>query len=329
MRTGAGNLLLDTVQTSVGVSSGVAILQGITDRKKRGESLSKRVARFDKRRGDRLATCGAKIHLTTCTKAGCGYHRETFPYRCADALCPSCARRRGLKLSGTLGKGLAEYQSKNDLHAYLLTLTFKDMDALPDFTKIGKMAKRLLNQKKLWKQYGLVGGVRAFEIKIGKTSGKWHPHFHILILTKHPIPTFTDKNENIRFELGVNQAIAAAWQKITGDSFIVDGRAFDGDYREMFKYVAKGADTMDDERLRELANWQRGKRFLSLFGELYNNSELKAAMKAGEDEREEAAPHCCPECGSSLQTLEMDWNGSRYIPVRVITLNEAGPPGES
>jgi hypothetical protein len=166
--------------------------------------------------------------------------------------------------------------------------------------------------------------VRSFEVKIGTNSGLWHPHFHVLIFTRLPIPCYVDRNEAVRFEMAVNQRIAEAWQKITTDSFIVDGRAFDGDYRELFKYVAKGADKMNDERLKELAEWQRHKRVLSLFGELYNNAELKAAMK--EAEGEDAPLSSCPECGGTLQTVEYEWNGREYIPGRVIVTGGESPP---
>lgn len=312
----ASPLLLDTVQTSDGVS-------GVQDRKRRGVSLSRRIARFDKRRGERMATCGQTVHMTTCTKPGCGYHRQTFPLRCADPLCPNCSRRKAMRLSATLGRGLADYQGKRNLHAYLLTLTFKDTDTLPSYSRIVKQSKRLLSLKKLWKPYGLVGGVRAFEIKLGERSGLWHPHFHVLIFTRLPIPCYVDKNEAVRFEWSVNQAISEQWQKITTDSFIVDGRAFDGDHRELFKYLAKGAEKMNDERLRELAEWQRHKRVLSLFGELYNNAELKEAMSQAD--AEDTPLHSCPECGGTLQTVECEWNGVNYVPVRIILTGE--PPG--
>jgi hypothetical protein len=333
--------VLDTMEVSSGFSSAVdgssvvvaaaassfasgvpsrECMEGILDKKQRSVAMSKRIRKFDERRANTMAACGQRMQYTSCMASGCDYHKDMALMTCKDPLCAACARRKAKRLATTLAPALRKYQEAHRLHSYMLTLTLRDMDELPDYTALCRKVRRLLGRKKLWDDFGLIGGVRTFEIKIGKNSGKWHPHEHILLLTERPIPCETNENEEVLFQPAIRQKISEVWHKITGDSYIVDGRVFDEGYAELFKYVVKEANTLDDAHLLELSAWHH-KRTMSLFGKLFNNAELKELMNAGD--AEEVPEHCCPECHSALQTIDYYWTGKEYAIVREARRNDA------
>jgi len=152
-------------------------------------------------------------------------------------LCPLCAIRRGAKsLKAYLDRFEIIQAEKPHLRAFLVTLTVKDGDDLAERFKHLYKA-----QKELWKRKtriyetaldGVQGAVWSYEIKRGSGSGKWHPHLHMIALAES-IPD--------------QAALAAEWQNITGDSFIVDVRPISQEdpasgFIEVFKYAVKFSD---------------------------------------------------------------------------------------
>lgn len=284
----------------------------ILTRKRRSESMAHRIQTFDPVRGGRMRACGWKRQewVKTC----CGSSRSVFTFRCYDPLCPTCRNIRGAKLAATLGEALTAYQKSNGLYSYFLTLTFKNTDRLRDYSSMTRAVKRLLRMN-VWKDAGLFGTVRSFENKIGSGSGQWHSHFHIVVMTQRPIDTESGSIQDL---------LRARWEKITGDSFKLDLRPFDGQYREVFKYVSKDAESMTDEQLREFAAWMRGRRFLALTGKLYDNEDLRALV-AEADEDEPDTVGCCPNCGGHGQTEVRlsKWDGNVWVPWATVS-----PPAE-
>jgi hypothetical protein len=98
------------------------------------------------------------------------------------------------------------------------------------------------------------------------------------------------------------------------------------------KYVCKGAGTLSEEKIVELARWARGKRFLGTFGKCYNSPVIREALEAA-DEHNEEEPCGLHECECGCRDFEMQvltWKHGHYIieAVTNVSLDEMLPPGE-
>lgn len=184
----------------------------------------------------RLSECGDYLvfrHYTSINEVR--LHAASL---CAKhLLCPLCAIRRGSRaLQAYLPRYEAVIASQPRLRPFLVTLTVKDgPDLLERFDHLQT------SQRELWMQRhrkrgspldGVEAAVWSYEVKRGKGSGLWHPHLHMVAMAE-VMPDAI--------------ALRAAWQKITGDSFIVDVRAIDqadpvSGFMEVFKYALKFSD---------------------------------------------------------------------------------------
>ena len=294
------DLLLDNLETSVSNDT-----ERFTDRKRDAVAVSKRFKRIGmENRGRKIGQCS---DLTITRAFSCGHSsrvRDTgkaMSYRCKDKFCPICNHARSIKLSHRLGNSLEAYTTAHNLHTYHLVLTFKNSNELPDYRRIRKLVKRLFNsdskgRKAFWDRYGYHGALLNFEITVDR-KGKYHPHFHVLLITERPIPLIEQGEHAGEFQNSVNQEISDLWLKITGDSYIVKGKGFEfSGMFEMVKYMTKGTMKIPDEQLYDLAKWSEGKRFLSLIGKLYSNEELKTLIDQGDESHD---PETCPQCGCS------------------------------
>jgi hypothetical protein len=182
------------------------------------------------------------------------------------------------------------------LRPYLVTLTVKDGPCLSERVKhLLKSHRRLMDNRRQsfkdrakWCNAQLsaaccaAGGVGSCEVKRGKNSGLWHPHWHAIWLCASPPDSAALKSE---------------WSSITGDSFIVDVRPFRcsghvthddlpvgavgvppegvaiswdqmaGDFCEVFKYALKLGDLSMADNWSAFLDLQR-KRLIEPFGVL-------------------------------------------------------------
>ena len=107
------------------------------------------------------------------------------------------------------------------------------------------------------------GFVGSLEIKRGKNSDAWHPHVHLVVLSREDLSTDDHQAE-----------LSAEWHAITGDSFIVDVRPFQHpdnparDLVEVLKYPMKfqGLSLADAWHAHDRT---RGRRFLFSGGSLW------------------------------------------------------------
>jgi len=152
-------------------------------------------------------------------------------------LCPLCAIRRGAKAMQAYLPRYEAIQAMNGaLRPFLVTLTVKDGPNLSE-----RFQHLYSSQQELWKQKqrgrgsvldGVAAAVWSYEVKRGAGSGQWHPHLHMVAMAE---------NAPDAFEL------SASWQRITGDSFVVDVRPIDQEdpasgFLEVFKYALKFSD---------------------------------------------------------------------------------------
>ena len=296
-------------------------------RKKKTQSLAFRIGKFHTGRAERMHACSS--HLTRRTCAACGKERFHAD-RCGDRLCPTCARIRSAKMVDKYAPALAEYGIGK--HAYLLTLTYTNSEHLPDRKRLAADF-RALKRNVFWRQFGgIAGGAYSIEVTFNEKTRQFHPHLHVLLYTMEPIPTFVDKKGNERWQIeGVNQAVSDLWREITGGSYIVDGRAFDGRCEELMKYVTtiEEVDRMPDRQLEELCAWMKGMRTFTTFGGLYG-------MKFPESDPEPKHDAAC-ECGCTVhEELRLEYNARLgvYVPVSCATVDcssaavesDTGPP---
>ena len=196
---------------------------------------------------------------------------KLLPKRCYDRSCPVCnvARSRLIrdKLTALVESKVSEGQS-----TLLLTLTLKNGQATPGHylsRLVASFAK--LRRSTLWKDH-VKGGLWVFELCQGK--GGWHPHLHVLIESE-----YLD-----------HKGLKSHWQRLTGDSYIIDVRhANVGIAMYLSNYLSKQMDTRnwsDDQFLDYLLS-VRGRRFSGSFGSWYNirMPEKEKEIEGGEGER--------------------------------------------
>lgn len=278
-------------------------------KEKRKRATDRNADRFlragDGKRARRMYDCGREI---VRREFECG-HRDGWysaSKRCMDRFCPICQTVRAKRYGEKFGRALDRIVPEEKLHPSFLTLTWKNMRALPDLKELRECVKKLFRSP-LFKGLGYWGALVAFEIT-GSVRKGWHPHFHCVILTKAPIPLVKTGKCAGHFQKKINQAIADEWEKITGDSFIVLGKKLeDGGMREVIKYACGAPEELPENMFLSLAEWVRGKRLISTLGGLYKHPYLKGI----EDEEDEAgAPECCSECGCADYTdVRLKWDG--------------------
>jgi len=271
-------------------------LQKWEERRKKAVKVASAFRRVGlERRGMKMDSCGRGYHRAVCRSCGKAQN-VTEAYHCGDRLCPVCASRRSARMSGRWDRAIKAFQAENPSHAYFLTVTFADSEELKPFANYTN-PRRMLLRHPWWRQYGLIGSVSAFETKLGKGSGRWHSHFHMVLFTRYPVPLIETGEHAGEFQNTVNQEISDLWRELTGgESYIVKGVQFDGNTKELVKYMSKSPDRLPDEKLLELATWSKGKRFLSTSGKCYNNPVMREAMTDGE---EEYGLRPCPTCGGT------------------------------
>jgi hypothetical protein len=217
-------------------------------------------------------------------------------------MCQLCAIRRGAKqVQGYLGKYEQVVAKNTALRPYMLTLTVKNGESLPErFDHLQNSMRKFMKRRRDFLSAGLGnsqlaksdGGVFSYELT--KSKSGWHPHCHMVVMLdpENPIdfpfhirPVLhkpdawsklspqDKKNEKAlwkKYTDAVQESeLCKEWQKITGDSKIVDIRPIDGDpaqgFVEVFKYALKFSDLKPKENI-EAYSYLKGKRLTGSFG---------------------------------------------------------------
>lgn len=256
---------------------------------KQGQRIAARMRQFDERRGQRMAICSTDFTRQRCGDCGDTRWRNNTN-RCDNKLCPSCARTRARDLVKKYGAVFPEFTVGK--YVYMLTLTYVNSERLPDRKRLSKDFRNLM-RRKFWDRYGgIQGSCYAIEAPYKSVTRQFNVHLHCLIWTLEPIPCYRDKKGDTVWQIkGVNQSVSDMWREITGDSYIVQGQAFDGHYEEIMKYVTKvdELDSMPDEQFKELTEWLKGAKTFVTFGGLRG---LKPTIPP-EPERKRGEPCKC------------------------------------
>lgn len=170
---------------------------------------------------------------------------------CKDRFCVPCADTR----SARIGRRIREKIDAAQIS--FLTLTLADNN-LPLTDLLDKLIRcfRSLRQWSLW-QAKVSGGVAFIEIKWNDKKQRWHPHFHIIMLSDY-LP---------------QKALSDRWHAITGTSFIVHikrPKNSETVVRYVTKYGSKPLDhsfVNDSDRLDEAIASLKGRHLATAFGD--------------------------------------------------------------
>lgn len=196
---------------------------------------------------DAFSNCGANLWLATD-----GDELSLIANHCHSRHCEACARARRAGLVAAVAHQLKTRRER----CRFLTFTLK-CQPVPLVDQLDRLLAsfRRLRQRQFWKKL-VVGGAFFVEIKLGKNSGAWHVHLHVL-------------TEGLWID---QKKLSAEWHAVTGDSFIVDCRAIAEDAK-VASYVAKYATKplsseviSQPEKLDECIVSVRGRRLIQCFG---------------------------------------------------------------
>lgn len=191
-------------------------------------------------------------------------------------MCPLCAIRRGSKALQAYLERFEVISSENPvLRPYLLTLTVTNSDDLSErFEHLQKSFKKYTDRRRdadkkkrgyceLNKVHGAV-----FTYEFTHKDNGWHPHIHMVCMCDpNDLPDFPQftKDGNLKKQ----SKLAQEWLSITGDSYIVDIRAIEGDpiegFIEVFKYALKFSELSPEDNYHAYRTL-RGKRLQGSFG---------------------------------------------------------------
>ena len=245
-----------------------------------------KILKVNPKLAERISACSTISYTLLCTS--CGAHHYHGAKRCGSRWCRVCANLRMLTTANVTLEKLIPYLDKGHSLS-LLTFTIKDSDNLPG------QIEELLNGWKALKdnqstrnkfKSRIIGGLRALEVKIGKNSGLWHAHMHVLLL--HP-KTYEKDYDWIK----------PAWKKITNNTGSIEIHKIKnrknqtlgvyGAILEVTKYISspdKKTLSIDDHQFAIMFNSVYRKRLKSTFGVLRNCSKTAEDQIMNEKEKD-------------------------------------------
>lgn len=199
------------------------------------------------RRLDAFCNCGNALFLNRD-----GSELVLTANFCRDRLCEPCQLARRSDLIEQVCLAVAD--AKDRVRFATLTLRATSAGFVDQLDRLHTCFKAL--RKRPWWRETVTGGAMFIEAKLGKQSGAWHVHAHLLIEG-----TFIDQRK-----------LSAEWLAVTGDSYIVDVRAITDPLhraRYVTKYATKPCDhsvTLNPAKLEEFVTGVKGKRLYQTFG---------------------------------------------------------------
>lgn len=249
-----------------------ALLATITDAELRAAGIAK---------PEQVRHCGAWLRFRHYYTVG--QHKLTAGNFCDKPhVCGLCAILRGSRL---LASYLARLQLvqvvEPDLRPALVTVSVRNgpdlrerLTHLRDSLRTLHARRHRPNQPSV--MHDVAGGV--YSVEITETGNGWHPHAHAIWM----VPKHHDALRPSR-EWAL-QKLSPEWQRITGDSYIVDARPivphldepeqnpYAKGFCEVFKYAVKPAE-LGRNKLLEALPVLLGQRLVGAFGCFYGIKE--------------------------------------------------------
>jgi hypothetical protein len=307
-----------SVQPDKGADTGVTLAKGITTKKFKQYASRKRInCQIGVILGTELDQPDLQKRLI-----GCGHYLEfrhyletgnlklSAGYYCnMHMLCPCCSAARSRRLLAKYLPLLFDTRHSYSRRHYMLTLTWPPpsqelaLEAGPGDLK-ASLAIGMKAWGKLWKRrtnrrtgplQDVLGAILSVEVTKGP-SGKWHPHFHVLVTMPRK---YRISAAELRHE----------WDMLTGGRQLrLDPLLQESDVVEVFKYAVKPADldkrghtSTDGVRTRfQIYQALKGARLIRGFGCYFNVQDVDLR------ERESV------EDLGKWMDLMFRWSGSQY-----------------
>lgn len=220
---------------------------------------------------ERIRHCGQWLRFRDYYTVG--QHKLTAGNFCDKPLiCGLCAILRGSRL---LASYLARLQLvqviEPGLRPVMVTLSVRNgehlgerLDHLRASMKTLHARRHRPNQPSV--MHSVAGGV--YSVEVVNNGNGWHPHAHAIWMVDQHHEAVTDSR------VWALQKLSPEWQRITGDSFIVDARPitptddaspYAAGFCEVFKYAVKPAE-LGRDRLLEAFPVLTGQRLVGAFG---------------------------------------------------------------
>lgn len=250
-----------------------------------------------------ISSCGFLIKVIECTN--CGHQEFKGYYRCKSRYCPTCARLKSYIWCAALYPKLKDWIDAG----YYVTFgnfTIPNTEDLQQGIDTINNAWRFMTNKLYKKEFKqrFDGGIKSLEVKRGKYSHLWHPHFHCIFLSKQ-------KKKDFDF-------MRNAWQKAV--EHVGGGKAnppdmhgvrnnnekgFIANILEVVKYITKLNDLvkMEPEDISHLYYTMKGAHTINPWGCL--RGTLKKVEKIDEEENEDKiVGYVCKKCGCTEGVLK-------------------------
>jgi hypothetical protein len=214
-------------------------------------------------------------------------HRAFFCKR--HLLCPFCAMRRGAKFVKAYSERLqAIEQMAPGLRQFMVTVTVKNGPDLAERFRHLKSHWQQLQQRRRDVLKGKRVGFSPFDtieaavwsFEVTNKGNGWHPHLHAVCLSRGEPP---------------EREFRAAWEQLTGDSFMVDVRPIEtadgsvGAFCEVFKYALKFSELNPEQNLEAWRVLQRH-RLVGSLG-LFRGIDVREWLTDDPDADLELAPY--------------------------------------
>ena len=273
-----------------------AIISGLEFYKHQGETMADMLIKHNSMltdRAEKIKHCGT--YVETCTDPQTGKEKLLNANFCRQRICPSCQRRRSLKVAADINKIRNELDDCEWVHLVLTVPNCQAVDLTKMVNRMYKCSSEFFRDKRV--KQGFKGVLRCLEVTYSKDNvngiscdsetdsnnilyeGSYHPHLHCLCCVKKWY--FTS-----RYYLD-HDLLMWKWIYYWGADRLLQVHAGkvkdDGAIAEVAKYCVKPLelDLEDSERvivLEHLFNVLHGRRLLQTYGEV-----REAAKKARVD----------------------------------------------
>jgi len=184
---------------------------------------------------EHMLDCGKFIKIAKCEN--CGEQHFKGYTSCDSRWCLNCMHKRMLCWMVHLIPIFQDWLAQGN---YLTMLNFTVRDGFPLKERLELLSKAYRemtakdkNSMALWKER-FPGGIRSLEVKLGKNSGAWHPHYHCLVMQEGGMGYVKDFNW-----------LSAAWHKQVGFNTTQIKLLCDGSIVEIADEVTRADGTWD------------------------------------------------------------------------------------